>query len=315
MIIQPNGLHSWFLSSPTVLREIVESNRSWIQRRVLDHGAVVFRGFDLLEDDHAGSDAVREIGRILEHPGSLQSRNVGLRSYVVVSSRSNQRDQRTTNERCWEEIGTDASITDLRAIHRDLNSELRAKLAAKKLLYTRSDDPPASDDVVDDDNARGWFQLYGTINRRSFERVYKKLVGTKKIRNRCRGTATSKFESESQFESDAFLLHPITDEPVWFPLAHTFHWTSLPAQLWSEFRRTRTLSVLGRALRVSARSLWKHGIRGQRTTPVDVTYGDGTPISVREMHQIRRAIQKNTAWGCFRVGDLWIVDGWSAGVQ
>jgi len=344
MVIQPKRLlsspsSSSSSSSSSVLREIVEHNRSWIQLQIVKHGAVVFRGFDLWKSD-SGSDTIREIARMLEHSISNQSRNGGFQTYLVVSSPKKQegypqpnrsKDSSPSNERCWEEIGTDARITDFRAVHRDLPTDLGAKLTAKKLLYTRIDaavDTPASDPYRfrrsngdndndndhdndndnDNDSARGWSQLFGTTNTKSFERVYRRFRGAGAA-----GTRLSEFE----FESEAFLPHPITHEKLWFPLAHTYHWASAPAQLWDEFLRTKKVSTLGRALRMGARSLWRHGIQGKSTTPVDVAYGDGTPISVGEMRRILRTIRSNTstARDWFRVGDLWIVDGWSAGVQ
>lgn len=44
---------------------------------------------------------------------------------------------------------------------------------------------------------------------------------------------------------------------------------------------------------------------------LDVTYGDGTPISVNEMHQIRQTIHKNMVFSQWQQGDLLMIDNLS----
>jgi len=44
---------------------------------------------------------------------------------------------------------------------------------------------------------------------------------------------------------------------------------------------------------------------------LDVTFGDGTPISIREMHQIRKAVHKNMVFNRWEKGDLLMIDNFS----
>ena len=44
---------------------------------------------------------------------------------------------------------------------------------------------------------------------------------------------------------------------------------------------------------------------------LNVTYGDGTPISLWEMHQIRKAIHNNMVFNRWEQGDVLLIDNFS----
>jgi hypothetical protein len=44
---------------------------------------------------------------------------------------------------------------------------------------------------------------------------------------------------------------------------------------------------------------------------LQVAFGDGTPISFREMHQIRKAVHKNMVFNRWQQGDLMLIDNFS----
>ena len=54
----------------------------------------------------------------------------------------------------------------------------------------------------------------------------------------------------------------------------------------------------------------KYGILGHRMA-MESRFGDGTPISVAEMHEIRSAIHKNMVYSRWRKGDCMFIDNFS----
>lgn len=250
------------------------------------------------------------------------------------------------------EISAHTRLTDWREIHDDLPPNLRRKLTEKHLLYKRSLlVEPASpekllpfrrssssninerttadeDDITEiDAGAAGtkpssWFRLFGSTNKKAFEKTYRQIV--EPIVQQQEKTA-GMFE-ERLFVSEAFRCHPRTNEKIWFELAHRFHWTSLSAELLADFARTKNPWTLARAMRKASVSVWKRLCgesfprpssqrRQQEPETTTVSFGDGTPVSWWEMHQIRRAIRKNTAKHPWKPGDLLVADGLSMGLQ
>jgi hypothetical protein len=141
-----------------------------------------------------------------------------------------------------------------------------------------------------------WPEMFGTTDKYEVEGIAKQI------------NTPVRFVSE--FRSEPFHLHPVTKETVWFNHAQVFHWTTLPAELFASFCRTKDIRILGHALRVGARSLWKYGIRRDKMA-MHVSFGDGTPISVVEMHQIRKAVHKSMVFNRCQQGDLLMIDNFT----
>jgi len=151
---------------------------------------------------------------------------------------------------------------------------------------------------------QGWPELFGTEDQEAVERKARE----EGIPMRWEGRNRDVFVSE--YVDEPFQLHPVTNEPVWFNHAQVFHWTTFPAELFAAFHRTRQPRMLLHALRVSTVSLIKYGLLRKKMA-LDVSFGDGTPISVREMHQIRKAIHKNMVFNRWQEGDLLMIDNFS----
>lgn len=114
----------------------------------------------------------------------------------------------------------------------------------------------------------------------------------------------------SEFVSEPFQLHPETKEAVWFNHVQVFHWTSFPAELLLAFLRTKEWRFLARSIAVGLQSMLLYGMLGKKMA-LNVTFGDGTPISLLEMHQIRSAIRRNMVFNRWQQGDLIMIDNFS----
>jgi alpha-ketoglutarate-dependent taurine dioxygenase len=84
----------------------------------------------------------------------------------------------------------------------------------------------------------------------------------------------------------ALAMHPVTREEVWFNHAAFFHASSLPG-----------------ALRDALVAQYGHD-----GLPVEVTYGDGTPIASHDLGHVRAAHDAETHAHRWRRGDLLLVD-------
>jgi hypothetical protein len=212
------------------------------------------------------------------------------------------------------------TLTDFRRVYHDLPPRLRAKLLTKKLLYQRAHQPlvpatvpPLASIYAKDDATRkkSWFQLFGTTKNRYAEQLDRQIRSYTKQERR----VNSKNIFASEFLSEAFQLHPKTNQWCFFKHAHIFHCTTFPTELFRAFRRTEDVRILGHALVAGVKSFWKYGIRRRNSMPVQVTFGDGKSISIWEMHQIRKAVRKNRIDMRLQEGDLLIIDGHSTSIR
>lgn len=298
-------------SSEESLQSFLRKNRQWVEERILEYGAVTFRGFGLenafnkrkritaiedseYDEDGRSSSGYNEVLRAFD-PGcsnrepfssstSFDVRN-GFEYYLVMDENTNPRqhepssplDALATRTRRYSDTGA-ASRKDL------LEIGIGTRLTDFRRIYN---DLPT--------RLRRKLTQKNLLYKRSLENF--------------------------GFLAEAFRFHPKTNEKVWFKLAHSFHWTSLPAELFEGFKRTGNPKILVRALREAFLGLWKRctgGGLGRQPlvgTKIEVAYGDGRPISAWEMHQIRSTLRRNTPARRWRHGDLLMVDGLSMGLQ
>lgn len=81
-------------------------------------------------------------------------------------------------------------------------------------------------------------------------------------------------------------------------------------ELWLAFLRTYDVRLLLHCIFVSVIAIIKYGILGHKMG-LNVTFGDGTPISVCEMHEIRSAIHKNMVFSRWQLGDIMCIDNFA----
>jgi hypothetical protein len=315
-------------SSPEFLRSFLEKNREWIEQQILKHGVVVFRGFGIESNypENSINAAIREF-----IPGINNDEEDGFEFYFVSNIEGTSKSHfpfesvypdlrliASPNKQHVKPIYSGTTLTNFRKVYHDLPPRLRTKLLTKKLLYTRT--VPATVPSLlarryaIDDAARkkSWFQLFGTTNKRHTEQMYRQIRSYAIQKGRINDEDT--FATE--FLSEAFQLHPKTKEWIFFKHAHVFHWTTFPAELFRASRGTKNVNILGHALLVGIKSFWRYGIRRRKSMlPVQVTFGDGKPISIWEMHQIRKAVRKNMTDIQLQEGDLLIIDGHSMSIR
>jgi len=193
------------------------------------------------------------------------------------------------------------AVADFRKVYQDIPADLKQKLLEKGIRYTRTNKRQGTYFTYDVADMVGWPELFGTDDKAKVEEI-------------CKADGTP-FEWDgdtfiSTTYSPAFQLHPATKEHVWFNHTQVFHWTTFSAELWFAFRRTNEWKLLLHFLFVTVFCVIKYAILGHKMS-LDATFGDGEPISAREMHQIRTAIHKNMVFSRWQKGDLLFIDNFS----
>jgi len=160
LVLAPSSIPS---SSSEFLRSFLGKNEQWVQERILEHGAVVFRGFaDLPLDREAtavGKEILRAFGSKSSNPNkgprplSCAAARKGFQFYRISVTRSkiapqfpverhveaHSSQQGSSSTPRLVEIDARTGLTDWRGIYDDLPPRLRSKLEDKQLSYQRTD--------------------------------------------------------------------------------------------------------------------------------------------------------------------------------
>mmetsp|Transcript_30355 Transcript_30355/g.54923 ORF Transcript_30355/g.54923 Transcript_30355/m.54923 type:complete len:112 (+) Transcript_30355:81-416(+) len=76
------------------------------------------------------------------------------------------------------------------------------------------------------------------------------------------------------------------------------------------FLRTFDLRLLIRCIYVSIVAIVKYGLLGYKMG-LNTTFGDGTPISIMEMHEIRTVVHKHMVYNRCELGDILCIDNFA----
>ena len=319
LVVEPKSKQQRSLS---FLSNFLETNRGWVDDMMLQYGALLFRGFDI-DSERDVQTAVMSYEPNLNNsyrgtsPRNVQGGTEFVFSAAEVPSHfpiaqhiemsflpAPPRKLFFSAIKAPKTVGGETALADFRKVYQDLPTKLRNKLADKKLLYRRSHSKKGQRFTHDVAAMQGWPEVFGTSDKSEVE----KIARSENMPMRWEGRNKDRFVSE--FVSDPFQLHPETNEPVWFNHAQVFHWTTFPAELFAAFRRTHEWRLLLHAIQVGVVSIIKYGLLRQKMA-LTASFGDGTAISVWEMHQIRKAVHKNMVFNRWNKGDIVMIDNFS----
>jgi alpha-ketoglutarate-dependent taurine dioxygenase len=320
VVVRPK--HGREATTAEYLSLFLRENKEWIDIMMLRYGAVFFRDFEI-ETAQDVEDSVKSYNPNLndQYRGTSPRNTQGGTEYVFSAAEvpshwpiaqhiemsflpALPKQLYFSALKAPQSIGGETALADFRKVYEDLPKRLRQKLATKKLRYTRTHSKSGAKKTHDVAAMLGWPEMFGTSDRGEVER----LAAEEGMSMRWEGQNNDIFVSE--FQSEPFQLHPESNVPVFFNHANVFHWTSFPAELFASFRRTKDWRFLTHALKVFARSVVQHGLLRKKMA-LHVTFGDGTPISIMEMQQIRKAIHKNMVFNRWQKGDLLLIDNMS----
>jgi alpha-ketoglutarate-dependent taurine dioxygenase len=262
------------------------ASRAEIVAKLLEHGAILFRGFDVKGvPDFAA--CVREIsGGAVHYMFRASPRTQVDSRFNVYTSTDYPAPEKIFphNEHSYSPIfplelyfycelpsasGGETPLGDTRAVLERIRPEVRARFLAKKIMYVRN---------YGDGMGLPWQTVFQTSDRAQVER-YCQSVGiavewksADRLRTRQIGPAVVK--------------HPMTKQPVWFNHATFFNALSLP-----ESARGRLLEEFS-----------------EQDLPQNTFYGDGSAIEpdvIAHLQDVYRGVMVEFPW---QAGDVLLLD-------
>ena len=270
-------------TTPSLIEALPEI-REVVDRHLLGHGGLLFRGFAL-----DGADAFQGFAAGFGHPlltyefGSTPRSKVTQGVYTSTEYPPHQHiplhnEQAYTRDwpmKIWfycqqaAPEGGETPIADSRAIYRDMPEALRNRFVDKGLMYVRNygNGLDVSWQQVFDTESRDVVEAY--CRRHGIDCEWKE-DGELRTRQVCQGA----------------MAHPVTGEMVWFNQAHLFHVSNLEPEV-----RATLLELVD-----------------EPDLPRNVYYGDGSAIEDEALEDVRGVLEAHKVTFPWRSGDVVMLD-------
>ena len=266
------------------LVEWARQNRSFVDDRLVEHGALLFRGFgeDVVERFEAFADAVCDglFNENGEHPRESVSGNVYTPVFYPPDERLLPHNENSFNHRWPKKIlfccaqppeqGGETPITDSREVYRKLDDALRSTFEERGVMYMRN--------YYQGGVGLSWREVFQTADPAEVER-------------RCREDGI-RFEWKNDEElrtrtvQPGVIVHPDSGEKVWFNQAQHWH-----------------VACLNPETRASISKLF-----ADEDLPRHCYFGDGSPIDDESMEHILSVYDELEVSFPWRRGDILLVD-------
>lgn len=272
---------------PTVddidLAHWIEGNLEFIETKLLQHGAILFRGFNL--DSALAFERVcltfcpelfNENG---EHPRETVSGNVYTPVFYPADKKLLWHNENSFNYRWPRKIffgcrkpaqqGGETPIVDSRKVFDFIDPKIREQFLEKKVMYLRN---------YGDGLGLDWQTVFQTQSRAKVEAVCREALID------CEWKDNGGLRTRSV--RPAVVKHPQTGEMTWFTQAQHWHTSCLDA-----------------ATRKSLLSSFR-----EEDLPRNCYYGDGSPIEDSVMEEICKVYQKLEVCFPWQQGDLLVIE-------
>jgi alpha-ketoglutarate-dependent taurine dioxygenase len=277
LVIEPNA-------SAVELIAWAGANRAFIEARLLEHGALLFRNFGIASAAQFERVTKTVSPQLMEYGERSSPRHKV--SGNVYTSTDHPADQPIVlhNEQSYTlnwmmklwffcllpaQQGGRTPIADSREIFRRLSRELIEQFAEKQVLYLRN---------------------YGTGLGLSWQEAFQTSARAEVEKYCAQAGIECEWLSEDRLRTrqvrPAIRKHPKTGEQVWFNHALFFHVSSLEP---------------------ATREALLAGLR-EDELPFNTYYGDGRPFEAEVLQEIRTAYQQQTVSFPWRTGDLLLLD-------
>ncbi|MBO6636944.1 MAG: TauD/TfdA family dioxygenase [Roseitalea sp.] len=262
----------------------IAHNRSTVNTLLLEHGALLFRGFDIPDAETFRDCAIGFSGHLLDYPERAAQRETiadqVFTSTAMASDQSIPLHHEMSYSHQWPsrlyfycdrpaETGGETPLAWDRDVYPALPQDIRDAFEARHVLYVRNfgDDLDLPWSEVFQTEDRSEVEAYCTASGATFEWLSGNRLRTRQVRQ-------------------AIARHPVTGEKVWFNHAALFHSSNMPADLREALLRQR----------------------GEDGLPRNAYFGDGSPIADNVVETIRATYRANSIAFPWQREDLLVVD-------
>ena len=326
LVISPRSQTS---VSRQFLVQWLETNRSSLHEQLLEHGAILVRGFDLATAADMEAAVLAFVGSDTslhrEYRGTSPRRlqpgcqymfsAADVPTYFAIPQHIEMSYMPSVPRYIFfgcvtapdggRSSGGETALADFRQVYRALPETLREKLQRKGVrhirIHPRDDHDTSWLSRFDVSNNSSWRKLFGTDSMEKVDEICAK----DGLQHAWYGTSIVLTSY-----TEAFHLHPVTREPVYFNHLQVFHNTTFPVELLLSWWRMQDHRLLLHFLAMAAFCFIKYLLLGHRMG-LHATYGDGEEFSWMDLYHIRRVIHQSMVYPRWEKGDVLLVDNFS----
>ena len=282
-----------------VLERWIGEQRDWLREQLLEHGALLFRGFGIADPERFASFLDAAGLPRMDYPrGTSPRTEVGPQIFTSTETRPDVaipiHTEMSYTSYFPEAVafccvtpsasGGATPLADVRRVRDRIGTDVLRPFEQRELTYVQIV-PLEPGSVLE----RTWPAMFGTDDRAEVERQAAAQGircswlddGALRIENRC----------------PALRPHPLTKEPVWFNQAHVF------ALRVFEYQGAQGVSEAQ-----GDRDRFRQDRAGNDAEPYQCRYGDGDPIPEAHLDRVRRALDDETTRFDWEPGDVLLID-------
>ena len=295
----------------------ISANKVTIEEKLIESGAVLFKGFDIqtpqdfedvakavdndLKDDYMGtSPRDKKSGFVFsasELPGHYPIMQHCEMSFLPSAPR-----RLFFYCHIEPEYGGETPICDFRKVYQDLDPKIREEFERKGVKHIRNYSLP-------DDKATNGFQLKSWLDM--FHTKDKTIIEKKCAENDIICEWKEHDGLRMINKSDAVKVHPVTGEKVWFNHTQVFHVSAAAAEYHKIHQRQKRWETFKYSMLLELMTWYKKLTKNPNDQSMHVTFGDDSPIPDEYVEHIQDVIWKNMVIQPWKKGDIICIDNFS----
>lgn len=295
----------------------ISANKVTIEEKLIESGAVLFKGFDIqtpqdfedvakavdndLKDDYMGtSPRDKKSGFVFsasELPGHYPIMQHCEMSFLPSAPR-----RLFFYCHIEPEYGGETPICDFRKVYKDLDPKIREEFERKGVKHIRNYSSP-------DDKATNGFQLKSWLDM--FHTKDKTIIEKKCAENDIICEWKEHDGLRMINKSDAVKVHPVTGEKVWFNHTQVFHVSAAAAEYHKIHQRQKRWETFKYSMLLELMTWYKKLTKDPNDQSMHVTFGDDSPIPDEYVEHIQDVIWKNMVIQPWKKGDIICIDNFS----
>jgi alpha-ketoglutarate-dependent taurine dioxygenase len=303
--------------SVSFLKEWVKSNKPWLKQKLIEHGAVMFRGFAVEE----GED-FETVVQQFEPELSNEYRGVSPRKLIpgtqFVYSASELPPRSPIPQHCEMSFlpypprnvffccldapvsaGGETCLCDFQKVYQQMDPSVRKKFEDKGVMYYRNYHRKKTL-LTDPTMLKGWEEVFDTDKKEDIEEECRK--------NHIDFSWAKNDDLKLVSRESAIETHPDTGKKVWFNHVQVFHWSMIWDELYRVYKRVGVIKYLFLAILSYLAKFVFLNWRGGSRCGFHTSYGDGTEVDEKDARHIRDVMWKNMVFNRWRKGDIVMID-------
>lgn len=302
------------------LTKWINENKEWVNDKIIEHGAVLFRGFDIKTPQLFESVAKTIDPELKNNYLGTSPRNIQPNTEYVFSA-SELPGYYPIMQHCemsflpnpprklffYCEVapkeGGETPLTDFRKVYNDLDPKIRKEFEERGIRYVRNYNGPKNKKKFDLWKLKRWDEMFMTTDKAVVEKVCKENDLEVVWKDDDRLTLINTMP--------AIANHPITNEKVWFNHLQVFHKAAAAIEYSYINKRHKDLRSALYNLFTGLMSGVKDITTDTEEHAMNCTFSDGTPIPDEYVKHVEEVIWKHMTFYHWQLGDVVAIDNFS----